>query len=147
MNERKPPLPSLATAFLSALILLAGCAKGASTINTMCAVDEDSCNGSLRQGSDRHSELRIVRQCLRDRKLLFERIVHLLVGFRLVQWPVRRVQYRALWRQLHHVHERPGLRQQRLLVAGLRSGIRPMFRRRVQHDQPGRALRDELHRL
>ena len=32
MNERKPPLPSLATAFLSALILLAGCAKGTSTM-------------------------------------------------------------------------------------------------------------------
>jgi endo-1,4-beta-D-glucanase Y len=46
MNERKPPLPSLATAFLSALILLAGCAKGTSTMNTQCSNNQDECNGT-----------------------------------------------------------------------------------------------------
>jgi len=46
MNERKPPLPSLATAFLSALILLAGCAKGSGgTMNTQCSSNQDECSG------------------------------------------------------------------------------------------------------
>jgi len=46
MNERKPPLPSLATAFLSALILIAGCAKGTPTMTAQCSSNQDECNGT-----------------------------------------------------------------------------------------------------
>src|SRR5581483_5686220 len=46
MNARKPLLPSLATAFLSAVLLLAGCAKGTSTMNSTCGSDQDLCNGA-----------------------------------------------------------------------------------------------------
>ena len=46
MNERKPLLPSLATAFLSALILLAGIAKGSGGTPNQCSSNQDECNGT-----------------------------------------------------------------------------------------------------
>lgn len=47
MIERKPLLPSLATAFLSALILLAGCAKGSTSGTTpTCTSTQMDCDGT-----------------------------------------------------------------------------------------------------
>ena len=92
MNERKPLLPSLATAFLSALILLAGCAKGTGTTNAQCSTNQEECNGTCVNVQTDNQNCGSCGNDLRRRHRLFERIVRVRVGSGFVRWPVRRVQ-------------------------------------------------------